>query len=123
MIENLEIKITKIGRGVFSKKEIKPNQTIEISPIIRIPQSQIELIDKTDIHNYYFAMPDKSIGLALGYGSLYNHSYTPNAKYSEDNENNQFIFTCLKKINPGDEITVNYNGNPNDKSKLWFEVK
>ena len=124
MIDSLEIRLTDIGRGIFSKKKIQPNEIIEVSPIIKIPESQTNLIDKTKIHDYYFLMPDKSIGVALGYGSLYNHSFSPNAKYEADENNcEQLIFRCIKEINIGDEIRVNYNGNPTDKTPLWFEVK
>ncbi len=33
------------------------------------------------------------------------------------------IFTALRDIAPGEEITVNYNGSPEDQSAVWFEVK
>ena len=60
--------------------------------------------------------------LALGYGSLYNHSYTPNARYFTNIENQSIDFYARKDIREGEEIMVNYNGDPEDQSPLWFEV-
>ena len=59
--------------------------------------------------------------ISLGYGSIYNHSYEPNAKYEKDFLNNMLIFRAIKIINKGEEIVVNYNGDPNNKEKVWFE--
>jgi SET domain-containing protein len=61
------------------------------------------------------------VAVALGYGSLYNHSYTPNARY--DDESPQIkIFTAIREIAAGEEITINYNGEPSDESPVWFKV-
>ena len=56
----------------------------------------------------------------LGFGSLYNHSYEPNARY-EDCRADQ-VFVAIRDIADGEEITVNYNGEPGDRSPVWFEV-
>ena len=32
------------------------------------------------------------------------------------------LFTALRAIEPGEEITVNYNGDPEDGSPVGFEV-
>ncbi|PJE76536.1 hypothetical protein COV05_04170 [Candidatus Uhrbacteria bacterium CG10_big_fil_rev_8_21_14_0_10_48_16] len=53
--------------------------------------------------------------------SLYNHSYEPNAKYDKDFVNNRIVFTSVKTVKKGEEITVNYNGDPDKKEKVWFE--
>jgi SET domain-containing protein len=58
---------------------------------------------------------------ALGYGSLYNHSYHPNARYDDRGEQTM-VFTAIQDIAPGDEITVNYNAEPLDQSPLGFNI-
>ena len=62
-----------------------------------------------------------TVALALGYGSLYNHSYRPNARYDDIGQLTK-IFTALRDIPPGEEITVNYNGDPSDRAAVAFEV-
>ena len=61
------------------------------------------------------------MALALGYGSLYNHSYKPNARYDDVGPQTK-EFTALRDIQPGEEITVNYNAEPKSRSAVWFEV-
>ncbi len=62
-----------------------------------------------------------TVALALGYGSLYNHSYEPNARYEASRRRTK-IFVALRKIATGEEITINYNGEPGDRSPVWFEI-
>ncbi len=61
------------------------------------------------------------MALALGYGSLYNHSFHPNARYDDRGQQTK-VFTSLRDIESGEEITVNYNGDPNDTTAVSFEV-
>jgi len=46
------------------------------------------------------------VALALGYRSLYNHSFRPNARYDDVGPLTK-DFTALRDIQPGEEITVN----------------
>lgn len=118
--------IQSAGRGVFARKEIKRGELIEVCPVIVLPESEREYIRKTNLRSYYFQWGDnlKAVGIALGFGSLYNHSYTPNAKYIKKMEDRLLEFVAIKDIERDEEITVNYNfGDPDDKTPLWFEVK
>ncbi len=113
------------GRGVFTSKKIKKGSVLEICPVLVIPRKQLKHVDKTELFNYYFewAEDSKSGAIALGYGSMYNHSYKPNAHYRADMEMDTIDFYALKSIPAGSEIFVNYNGLPDDKSPLWFKPK
>lgn len=113
------------GLGVFTRALIKEGEIIEEAPIIVIPEDQLAELTKTKLLEYYFAWGihfcEAAIG--LGYASLYNHSYQPNAKYIKDIENGVLRFVAIKDIEPDEEIVVNYNGHPDDKTKLWFEAR
>ena len=62
------------------------------------------------------------IAIGLGFGSLYNHSYNPNAIYKKRMRENLLDFVAIKNIKKGEEITVNYNyGRPKDESTLWIK--
>jgi len=100
------------GRGVYCSKFIPEGEIIEICPVLVLPKKDLEQIRDTKLYNYYFIWgdQDEAIAIILGFGSLYNHSYLPNAEYYP-----------LKDILPGDEILINYNGNPEDKTKVWFD--
>lgn len=113
------------GRGVFSSEPIKAGALIEICPVIVCPPEDRKWIDQTFLYNYYFLWEDdlKSTAIALGFGSLYNHSYTPNAKYATYYEDQEIVFTALTDIPADTEITVNYNHDPEDQTKVWFDIE
>ena len=118
----IKVKKSKIhNKGVFAKKNIRKNEVIEICNLIILNQKDTEIINKTSLYDYYFSWNDKGSGIALGNGSLYNHSYEPNAKYEKNFITNTLRIVALKSITAGSEITVNYNGNPKQKNKVWFD--
>lgn len=110
------------GLGVFARRAIEPGETIERVPVLVVPTGHIgKDPDANRLAGYCFEWGQRSLGLALGYGSLYNHSYDPNARY-EDAGGRTKLFVALRPIASGEEITVNYNGEPADRSPVWFDV-
>lgn len=108
------------GRGMFCAEDITANSVIEICPVVVVPANQMKQLKQTELYNYYFDWIDKAGAIALGYGSLYNHSYTPNAEYEADFEFQTLTIYALEDIPAGSEILFNYNGDPTDKTKVWF---
>lgn len=116
--------ILKAGRGVFAAAYIAKGEVIEQCPIIKIPEKEVPLLRKSELVNYYFlwGIYFNKVAIALGYGSVYNHSYEPNATYKKNMQENVIDFVAIQNIKKDEEITVNYNyGNPDDKSKLWIK--
>ena len=116
--------ISKKHRGVFARKKIKKGEVIEICPVIIMPKRDQKILDKTNLFSYYFYWGrNNTSAIALGYGSLYNHSYTPNAEYEENVRKKVIVFKAIRNIKKGEEILTNYNGNSDSKEKVWFKVK
>jgi SET domain-containing protein len=113
------------GRGVFARVPFAKGDVVESAPIILIPSEQWHYIEPTVLALYIFNFGPQGehAAIALGCGSLYNHSYAPNAEYIKLWEEQRIRFVAVKDIREGDEITVNYNGSPDDKSPIWFEVQ
>jgi SET domain-containing protein len=110
------------GRGVFARRAIPEGAVIERVPVLVLPMDDVKDTSAwTGLAGYCFLWGDGTVALALGYGSLYNHSYRPNARY-DDVPRQSKIFRALRDIAAGEEITVNYNGDPADRSPLDFEV-
>jgi uncharacterized protein len=109
------------GRGVFAQHLIHSGQLIERAPVIVVPAGQWEAMDRTVLFDYFFAWGEHS-AIALGYGSLYNHSYQPNARFVKHLTEQVIEFYALREIQPGEEILVNYNVDPDDESPLWFHA-
>ena len=115
--------IGRSARGVFARRAFHPGDVIEIAPVILIPNTQRTLIRQTVLENYVFDWGGGSTAVALGYGSLYNHAYDPNAHYYQDIDRKTLEFSAIRGIAEGDEITVNYNGSSESSLPMWFDVK
>jgi SET domain-containing protein len=111
------------GRGVFTSKDIKKGTVIEVCPTIVFGVNDRKLINDTFLYEYYFewGITGRKGAVALGFGSLYNHSYTPNARYYPDFDLNILEFQSIKNISSGEEITVNYNYDPDNDTPVWWE--
>jgi SET domain-containing protein len=112
----------KKGRGVFARKPIRQGTVIERAPIVLIPVGEVfSDAPRTKLADYVFTWGKDTVALVLGYGSLYNHSYQPNASYYGDGRQIQ-AFRAIRDIQAGEEITVNYNGSPNSRVRVGFRV-
>jgi len=124
---NIEIGGTKEkGRGVFAKKAIKADTVIETSPVIVMSNEDRAHLDKTLLHDYIFEWEPKGVKMccmALGWVPLYNHSYRSNCEYFMNYDDQTMYIQTVRDIKPGEELTINYNGEWNDKKKVWFDVK
>jgi SET domain-containing protein len=110
------------GRGVFAKLPILAGQIIEVVPVLFMKSSEFADIKKSSIANDYVYEWDEDLyAVALGYGSLYNHSYEPNAQYLHGEDT--IMYRALRNIEPGEEVTINYNFDPEDKTPMHFEVR
>src|ERR1700730_16798882 len=97
--EIIEVKRIKgKGRGVFARRVIRAGEVIERVPVLVLPLGDIKDADGWEsLAGYCFMWGQGTVALALGYGSLYNHSFRPNAKY-EDIGKMTKVFTALRQI-------------------------
>lgn len=110
----------KSGRGVFAAEDIHEGEIIEVAPILILDFQDFVDTKWNLLFEYYFWLDDFVV-LALGYGSLYNHSKTPNAKYEINREEETITFTPIKDIKKDAEILFDYSGSSSSKAPLWFE--
>lgn len=113
------------GRGVFTTKNIPANTTIEISPVIDLTTKERKQIEGTRLYHYIFewGVSRRQACMALGYVSMYNHAYEPNCEYEMDYEARTMTVRTIKPVKKGEELYFSYNGNPDDKTPLWFDAK
>jgi SET domain-containing protein len=102
------------GWGVFATEDIKEGELIEECLFLRLPVKRGET--NYTLFDYTFVYPKGENWvnhiIALGYGSLYNHSETPNATWEDDLEKETIRFIALKPIGKDEEI-VTYYGDEN----------
>jgi uncharacterized protein len=117
--------ITSAGRGVFARRKIKKYEIIEQCPIIDIPEHDTANLKESILVTYFFfyGQDKKNLLLALGFGSIYNHSYKPNASYKIIKKERKIVFMALSDINKDKEIKINYkSGSLKNKNPLWLET-
>jgi SET domain-containing protein len=126
ILSSLFIGTTKnMGRGVFTSENLEKDSVIEISPVIIMNADERKLLERTTLHDYIFewGTQRKQCCMALGYVSVYNHSYKSNCEYEMDFDAGTITITTVRFIKEGEELFINYNGKWNDEKRLWFEAK
>jgi hypothetical protein len=112
------------GRGVFATAAIAAGEVFERAPVIVSPEVEWPALERTVLFHYSFAWGPglRHTAIALGYASLYNHSFAPNARFVLQPDALLIDFVALRPIAAGEEILLNYNGDPADRDPLWFDV-
>jgi uncharacterized protein len=114
-------KIKGKGRGVFAKCAIRKGSIIERVPVLLVPIGDlVGGLENPTLKKYFYLWSKKQIAVSLGFGSLYNHSFGPNARYIHGSQ--MLTYRALCNIAKGEEITINYNYKPDDQTPMRFKV-
>ncbi len=117
---NLKVLPCRYGRGVFAGKNFAKGELIEVCPVLLLSEHEIHLAWASHgsiLERYYFDYDWKYSAIALGYGSLYNHSNNANADYSSNTNEEEVVIFARKKIKKGGQIFINYGYNPATRFK------
>jgi hypothetical protein len=109
-------KVRGMGRGVFAGKDFRKGETIEICPVILLPRRQERKCVGEVLEKYIFHWPKNGhvAAIALGYGSIYNHSHEPNARFSPRFRSGDVVFKASRDIKAGEQIFVDYEWHHSD---------
>jgi uncharacterized protein len=113
------------GRGVFTTELIPSDTIIEIAPVIVMGLEERKLLDKTKLHDYIFLWGEKEdkCAMALGWVPVYNHSYQSNCEYFMNFDDETIFVKTVRDVLVNEELTINYSGDWNDDTPVWFEAK
>jgi SET domain-containing protein len=110
------------GRGLVSTRPIPPHTVVHVAPCVLVTSEEYERhLKHTILEHYLFNARRGGRGdgklLALGYGSLFNHSSKhPNVDYRVDATNSTITYRSGPRAIPaGVELCISYGCN------LWFE--
>lgn len=92
------------GLGVFTLFAIPAGRLIELAPLKELTGG-LKSIEAVGLGNRYFERDGQHF-VCLGYGSLYNHSETPNVDWEQGEL--AIRFTSNRLIVPGEELTIRY---------------
>lgn len=114
---------TPLGRGVFASRDLNSGEIVEVAPVVLLDLKTQPF--PAAIRRLAFNWSKTHVVLALGFGSLYNHSDQPNLVFKRDIETLTITFSTLREIQPGEQLTISYDyigpgESPRDRS--WFEI-
>jgi uncharacterized protein len=99
------------GRGVFAQASFDGGDTIEVCPTIHFGEEETKLVYETDLKRFLYDWhSEKASVIALGYGSLYNHAYVPNAVFDLNYWDETIVIRAIKYIDIGEEISSTTTG-------------
>lgn len=96
-----------MGRGVFVSRRFDKDHILEICPVLLIPGFEQPQWRGTPLEKYVF-MFDGQAALALGFGSLYNHSSSPNARYEFRSAERQVVIIANRQIKKDEQVFIDY---------------
>ena len=110
------------GLGVFTSLPLKKGELIERAPLILLETADKEYLRNTMLYHFYFVVNNQQTpaALGLGFSSLYNHSPQANSLYRISVKRQTLDIIAVRSIAAGEEITLNYNGRPDDASPVYF---
>jgi hypothetical protein len=114
------------GRGIFAARRFESGETLEVCPVIALSETDARTLDGTGLYDHYFGWGrhGKSAAIALGYGSLYNHSPSPNATHHKNVADGIMLVIAARRIECGEEIFIRYDtGAGGEAQQMWFDVR
>jgi uncharacterized protein len=108
------------GRGVFAATALAPGTVVEIAPVLIL--SRVDGDAQDLLARYLFEWDvDEDVtayALALGWGSLFNHSGDPSCVYTRADDDElvgpgvapALIFTTARAVVAREELTIDYSG-------------
>lgn len=102
------------GRGVYADQDIKKASRIEECHLLLIDYDEIT----EGLEGYVYEFSKRKAAIALGNGSLYNHSSQPNASFYFNYSKKILYIEATKDIESGEEITINYGYRKSDREKF-----
>ncbi|KAH9038244.1 hypothetical protein EDB85DRAFT_1934288 [Lactarius pseudohatsudake] len=106
------------GRGVYASRTIPAYTLLEISPALLFSAEEYEAHGRhTVLDRHSFRWKDGKMALALGLGSLFNRSDSPNVSYSIDTTTESIRFTTTRAVEPDEELCVRYSHGPSLSSE------
>ncbi|KAG0330746.1 hypothetical protein BG000_011536 [Podila horticola] len=97
------------GRGVVTSVPIAARTTIDLSPILLFPTEEYTHHGQFTQLDHYTYRWLGGMALAMGLGSMFNHSKDPNVGFQRD-----FANKMIRDVAAGEELCISYGPN------LWF---
>jgi SET domain-containing protein len=102
------------GRGVFCHESIAKRTLIHVSPVLILAGQDNDLVQRTILNHYTYNW-GKDQAVALGLGSMFNHSRINNVGFVSVKEKEIIEYYALRDIPAETELCIHYGPH------LWFD--
>jgi uncharacterized protein len=118
------------GRGIFANADLPAGTIVEIAPVLLLTRAEGDahgLVGRY-VFEWDVDADRTAYALALGLGSLFNHSGSPSCEYTRADDDEAvgtgvapaMIFTTTRPVAAGEELTIDYSGV--GEEDMWFGV-
>ena len=112
-----------LGRGIFAGRHFETGEVVEVAPVVLLALKTQPF--PGTIRRLVYNWSQTHVALALGYGSLYNHSDQPNLVFTRDTISLSITFKALREIHAGEQLTISYDytgSGESPRKRSWFEI-
>jgi hypothetical protein len=111
------------GRGLAATRAFRRGEVLERAPVIVVARHLLQPHRGGLLDDYWFWWDDEHNAFALGWAALYNHACPANTRFRLERAARLIVFEAVADIEPGEEVTINYHGEPDDPSPVWFPAR
>lgn len=111
------------GRGLAATRSFRRGEVLERAPVLVVPRKLLQPLRGGPLDDYWFWWDDEHNAFALGWAALYNHACPANTRFRLERAGRLIVFEAAADIEAGEEVTINYHGEPDDPSPVWFPAR
>ena len=111
------------GRGLAATRAFLRGEVLERAPVIIVARTLLQRLRGSLLDDYWFWWDDEHNAFALGWAALYNHACPANTRFRLERAGRLIVFKAAADIEAGEEVTINYHGEPDDPGPVWFPAR
>jgi SET domain-containing protein len=101
-------KVPQKGWGAFSSKRIPKGTIFNVTTLLVLSAKEARLMSGSSLEAYWYEFGTRGRAIALGLGSVMNHSDEPNCSYHFSKKRRTLSFYALHDIPAHQELTHDY---------------
>lgn len=112
-----------MGRGIRAERDFKDGDIVEETPVVVVDPEESKRLNQCILNLYRFGWGPEATCLALGIGSLFNHSKDHNIGYGPNFLKKTMIFRATRDIRKGEQLFINYGYDAISSFKNYLREK
>lgn len=96
------------GWGAFCPRRIPKGAIFNVTTLLVLTAREARAMSGSSLEPYWYEFGSKGRAIALGLGSIMNHSDQPNCSYRFSKKRRTLSFYALRDIPPHEELTHDY---------------